>query len=77
MIDADSGRVLGVVPPPAGTKTVDDLAVADHFLFVLDGRPPGHLSVFSLEDRAKPVLASPPIEVAVGPSRACRLEADA
>src|SRR5712691_7061088 len=27
MIDVDSGRVLGVVPPPTGTETVDDLAV--------------------------------------------------
>ncbi len=67
MIDIESGKVLGIVPPPAGSESVDDLAVADHLLFVLDARPPGHLSVFSLADPANPTLVSAPVGVAVGP----------
>jgi hypothetical protein len=46
---------------------VDDLAVAGRFLFALDARPPGHLSVFSLASSPKLDLASAPVEVAVGP----------
>ncbi len=67
MIDVASGKVLRIVPPPAGSESIDDLAIADHFLFVLDARAPGHLSVFSLADGANPMLASPPVDVAVGP----------
>lgn len=55
------------IPPPAGSESVDDLAVADGFLFALDARKPGHLSVFSLSDPAKPMLASAPVAVDVGP----------
>jgi hypothetical protein len=55
------------IPPPAGSESIDDLAVADGLLFALDARRPGHLSVFSLSDPATPVLASAPVEVEVGP----------
>ena len=55
------------VPPPADSESVDDLAVADGFLFVLDARKPGHLSVFSLSDPMKPALVSSPVPVDVGP----------
>jgi len=61
VVDATSGTVLQTVPPPRGSESVDDLAVADHLLFALDARPPGHLTVFS------PKLASAPVDVAVGP----------
>lgn len=53
-----------IIAPPKGSESVDDLAVADGFLFVLDARPPGHLSVFSLKDFA---LVSGPVDVEVGP----------
>jgi len=43
------------------------LSIADQFLFALDARPPGHLSVFSLADPSRPRLVSPPVPVAVGP----------
>ena len=55
------------VPPPPGSESVDDLAVAEEFLFALDAREPGHLSVFSLHDSLAPVLVSGPTEVGVGP----------
>lgn len=67
IVDVASGKVLEIVPPPASSESVDDLAIAGRFLFVLDARPPGHLSVFSLATAPKLKLASAPIEVAVGP----------
>lgn len=67
VVDTASGKVLDVVTPPGGSESADDLAVAGRFLFVLDARPPGHLSVFSLANSPKLELASPPIEVPVGP----------
>jgi Uncharacterized conserved protein len=63
VVDATSGNVLQIVPPPRGSESVDDVAVADQLLFALDARPPGHLSVFS----TKLALASAPVAVAVGP----------
>lgn len=67
IVDSETGRALKTMPPPAGSESIDDLAVADDLLFVLDARPPGHLSVYSLEAPATPVLRSAPVEVAVGP----------
>jgi hypothetical protein len=55
------------IAPPAGSESIDDLAVADGLLFALDARSPGHLSVFSLSDPAMPVLARAPVGVQVGP----------
>jgi hypothetical protein len=67
VLDAGSGRPLDVVRPPAGSESVDDLAAADGFLFALDARPPGHLSVFSLADPAHPRLVAGPVAAEVGP----------
>ncbi|HEU0224830.1 MAG TPA: hypothetical protein VFR29_05305 [Steroidobacteraceae bacterium] len=55
-----------VVAPAPGT-TADDLALADGLLFVLDARPPGNLSVFSLANPELPTLVQPPVPVDVGP----------
>ncbi len=67
IVDTEAGKTLATVAPPLGSESVDDLAIADGFLFVLDARAPGHLSVFSLKDPAHPTLASRPVAVAVGP----------
>jgi len=67
IVDTATGAVLGTVPPPPGSESVDDLAVADRFLFVLDARPPGHLSVYSLASTPRPTLVSAPVDVPVGP----------
>ena len=67
IINIPTGKILNTVAPPSGSESVDDLAVADHFLFTLDARTPGKLSVFSIADPANPVLVSPPVDVAVGP----------
>jgi hypothetical protein len=67
VLDLTTGKRIAEVPPPRGSESVDDLAVAGRFLFTLDARPPGHLSVFSIDDPSKPVLVSGPVDVAVGP----------
>lgn len=67
IVDTASGKVLEIVAPPTTSESVDDLAIAGHFLFALDARPPGHLSVFSLASSPKLKLTSAPIEVSVGP----------
>jgi hypothetical protein len=67
IVDARTGAERGTVPPAAPSDSVDDLAVADGLLFVLDARPPGHLSVYSLADPVAPELRSGPVEVPVGP----------
>jgi len=66
VIDANTGRTLTTVAPPAG-ETIDDLALADDLLFALDARPPGHVSAYSLRDPAHPRIIRSSLEVPVGP----------
>jgi hypothetical protein len=66
VIDGTTGQTLATVAPP-DSQSIDDLAIADGLLFALDARPPGHLSVYSLADPAKPRLLGVSREVAVGP----------
>ena len=56
-----------VFMPPPGLGSVDDVAVADGLLFLLDAQAPGHLRVLSLADPSAPSLIGAPVEVAVGP----------
>jgi hypothetical protein len=65
--DLETGKSIGTLPSPAGSESIDDVAIADNLLFALDARPPGHLSVFSLAVPAAPALVSGPVPVAVGP----------
>lgn len=67
IVDLTNAERRRTISPPAGSESIDDLAVADGLLFALDARRPGHLSVFSLSDPAMPVVASAPVEVEVGP----------
>jgi len=46
---------------------IDDLAVADGWLFALDATPPGHLQVYSLAQPDRPTPLGTPIVVPVGP----------
>jgi hypothetical protein len=66
VIDLAAGTAT-TQPPPTGLGSVDDLAVADGLLFVLDAVPQGFLVVLSLADRAAPRLVSGPVAVPVGP----------
>ncbi|MGH7644032.1 MAG: hypothetical protein ACREMR_00465, partial [Gemmatimonadales bacterium] len=67
IVGAGSGATLATLPPPGGSESVDDLAIAGDLLFVLDAREPGHLSVYSLADPLHPHLVAPPREAPVGP----------
>ena len=67
VVDLTTARRIRTLSPPAGSESIDDLAVADGLLFVLDARPPGHLAVFSLSDPGAPVPVSAPVQVEVGP----------
>jgi hypothetical protein len=67
VVDASTGRRVAVVPPPPGSGSIDDVALADGLLFALDARKPGALSVFRLENPEMPALVSGPVAVDVGP----------
>lgn len=60
-------REFTTMPPVAGSNRVDDVSVADGFLFVLDAASGGRLSVLSLVDPDQPALVSGPVTVPVGP----------
>ncbi|MEO0649360.1 MAG: hypothetical protein AAFZ65_01620 [Planctomycetota bacterium] len=55
------------IAPPAGSGSVDDVAVADGLLFALDAAGAGNLSVFSLADGGVPALVDGPTPVPVSP----------
>ncbi len=65
--DLETTTLVNQIASPAGSRSVDDVAFADGFLFVLDGLSPGVLSVLSLVDPLHPSLLSSPVEVDVGP----------
>ena len=66
VVDARTGARRAVIAPPAGSESVDDVALADSVLFVLDARPPGYLSAYTLRGDSLH-LAGAPRAVAVGP----------
>jgi hypothetical protein len=66
VVDLDSRKRVLMLPPPAGSRSSDHLSVADGNLFVLDARR-GRLSVYSVVEPRRPVLAVPPVDVPVGP----------
>ncbi len=67
ILDARTGRRLTTLAPPAGLESVDDVAVADGFLFVLDARPPGHVGAYTLADPVHPRFVGTAHAVPVGP----------
>ncbi|HYU35419.1 MAG TPA: hypothetical protein VEW48_24975, partial [Thermoanaerobaculia bacterium] len=67
IVDGSTQKRLRLVPPEAPADRIDDLAIADGWLFALDATPPGHLMAYSL---AVPDLPSPSgaiVTVPVGP----------
>jgi hypothetical protein len=67
VVSVRNGRRLLRIDPPAGSESVDDVAIADGLLFVLDARPPGHLAALSLADPLHPTVASAPARVPIAP----------
>ena len=60
-------REFVTIPPPAGSNRVDDVAIADGFLFLLDAASGGRLAVMSLASPDAPVSVGTPVTVPVGP----------
>ena len=55
------------IAPISPIDRVDDLAVADGWLFALDATPPGHLRVYSLAHPDQPTPLGTALAVPVGP----------
>ena len=64
VLDARSGRRIGLLAPPAGLESVDDIALAEGILFLLDARKPGHVATAALSGALIPTRAH---DVSVGP----------
>jgi hypothetical protein len=56
-----------LLPPDAPADRIDDLAIADGWLFALDATPPGHLMTYSLANPDLPSPAGEVVPVPVGP----------
>ena len=67
ILDLDDPNQIGLIQPPSDLDQINDLSIADGFLFALDATPNGHLAVFSLKDPGHPVQVGQTIEVPVGP----------
>jgi hypothetical protein len=67
IIDLATEKSLRLVPPAAPADRIDDLAVADGWLFALDATPPGHLMTYSLADPERPSPTGAIVPVPVGP----------
>jgi len=67
IVDCSSQKRLRLVPPEAPADRIDDLAIADGWLFALDATPPGHLMTYSLADPDLPSSSGAIVKVPVGP----------
>lgn len=67
VIDLTTRERRTLVPPVAPADRIDDLALADGWLFALDATPPGHLVIYSLVDPDRPSPTGESVPVPVGP----------
>jgi LVIVD repeat-containing protein len=67
VVDPATHARRALVPPRAPADRIDDLAIADGWLFALDATPPGHLMTYSLADPAQPSPSGEIVQVPVGP----------
>ena len=67
IVDLSGPKIAGVVAPPAGTGTIDDVSIDGDLLFTLDAVGAGSLSVFSIANPIAPTLVSGPVAVDVSP----------
>lgn len=66
VLTGQSKAVARIAPAPPMDR-IDDLAVADGWLFALDATPPGHLQVYSLTNPDQPIALGTAVAVPVGP----------
>jgi hypothetical protein len=67
VVDLATQKQRLLVPPQAPADRVDDLAIAEGWLFALDATPPGYLTVYSLADPDRLSPAGESVPVPVGP----------
>jgi LVIVD repeat len=67
IVDLASQERRMLLPPDARVDRIDDLAIADGWLFALDATPPGHLMIYSLANPDLPKPAGEILTVPVGP----------
>lgn len=67
MIGLSRKRPLTLLGPVAPLDRIDDLVIADGFLFALDATPPGHLQSYALKGNGDAKMTGAAIPVPVGP----------
>ena len=67
VVDLATRERQAVVPPVAPADRIDDLAIADGWLFALDATPPGYLMTWSLVSPGLPSPSGAIVPVPVGP----------
>jgi hypothetical protein len=67
VVDLATQKRSNLVPPVAPADRIDDLAIADGWLFALDATPPGHLMTYSLAAPDLPAPSGSIVPVPVGP----------
>jgi LVIVD repeat-containing protein len=67
VIDLPARKRRMLLPPAAPIDRIDDLAIADGWLFALDATPPGYLMAYSLANADQPSPSGEIVQVPVGP----------
>jgi len=67
VVDLANEERRRLVPSKAPSDRIDDLAIADGWLFALDATPPGHLMTYSLANPDLPSLSGEVVPVPVAP----------
>src|ERR1044071_7541444 len=67
IVDLATRARRALLPPDAPADRIDDLAIADGWLFALDATPAGHLMIYSLANPDRPSRTGNVVPVPVGP----------
>lgn len=67
VVDLLAAKRAALVPVPPPADRIDDVALADGWLFALDATPPGHLMTFRMADLGASSSPAAMAEVPVGP----------